>query len=83
MEDTGPGIPEDKLESIFNPFVSLREGDKINYGSGLGLTICNEFVHMLKGEINIESTIGKGTKFTIRIPYNYNYDKESVPILKT
>jgi signal transduction histidine kinase len=83
VEDTGPGIPEDKLGSIFNPFVSLREGDKINYGSGLGLTICNEFVHMLKGEINIESTIGVGTKFTIRIPYNYNYDKVSIPLIKT
>jgi signal transduction histidine kinase len=78
IEDTGPGIPADKLESIFNPFVSLREGDKTNYGSGLGLTICNEFVHMLKGEINIESTIGVGTKFTIKIPYNYNYDKASI-----
>jgi signal transduction histidine kinase len=75
IEDTGPGIPADKLESIFNPFISLREGEKTNYGSGLGLTICNEFVHMLKGEINIESTIGIGTKFTINIPYSYNYDK--------
>jgi signal transduction histidine kinase len=75
IEDTGPGIPEDKLESIFNPFISLREGDKLNYGSGLGLTICNEFIHMLKGNINVESTIGVGTKFTITIPYNYNYDK--------
>lgn len=75
VEDTGPGIPEDKLGSIFNPFVSLREGDKINYGSGLGLSICNEFVHMLNGVINVESTIGVGTKFTITIPYNYNYDK--------
>ena len=79
VEDSGPGIPEDKLESIFNPFVSLRDGDKINYGSGLGLTICNEFVNMLKGEIKIESTIGVGTKFTIKIPYNYNYDKVIFP----
>jgi chemotaxis protein histidine kinase CheA len=51
----------------------------MNYGSGLGLTICNEFVNMLKGEINIESTIGVGTKFTIKIPYNYNYDKVILP----
>jgi signal transduction histidine kinase len=79
IEDSGPGIPKDKLESIFNPFVSLRDGDKMNYGSGLGLTICNEFVNMLKGEINIESTIGVGTKFTIKIPYNYNYDKVILP----
>jgi signal transduction histidine kinase len=82
VEDSGPGIPEDKLESIFNPFVALRDGDKMNYGSGLGLTICNEFVNMLKGEINIESTIGVGTKFTIKIPYNYNYDKVILPQIK-
>jgi|CZKP01.1.fsa_nt_gi signal transduction histidine kinase len=79
VEDSGPGIPDDKLKSIFNPFVSLRDGDKMNYGSGLGLTICNEFVNMLKGEINIESTIGVGTKFTVKIPYNYNYDKVILP----
>jgi signal transduction histidine kinase len=77
VEDSGPGIPEDKLESIFNPFVSLKDGDKTNYSSGLGLTICNEFAHMLNGEININSTIGVGTKFIIKIPYNYNYDKVS------
>jgi signal transduction histidine kinase len=75
IEDSGPGIPADKLKSIFNPFVSLRDGRTINYGSGLGLTICNEFVNMLKGAIYIESKIGVGTKFTIQIPFNYNYDK--------
>ena len=48
VEDTGPGIPKDKLESIFNPFVLLKQEDKINFGSGLGLTICNEFVHVCK-----------------------------------
>jgi signal transduction histidine kinase len=82
IEDTGPGIPEDKLKSIFNPFVSLKQEDHINFGSGLGLTICNEFVHMLQGDINIESTIGVGTKFTITIPYTYNYDKFNLSIPK-
>jgi signal transduction histidine kinase len=73
VEDTGPGIPEGRLGSIFDSFVSLRDADKTNHSSGLGLTICREFVNMLGGEIEVESTMGKGTKFTIRIPYKYDY----------
>ncbi len=75
VEDTGPGIPEGRLGSIFDSFVSLKDNDKSNHSSGLGLTICREFVHMLGGEIDVESTMGKGTKFTVRIPFNYDYSK--------
>ena len=73
VSDSGSGIPPEKLGSIFDPFVSLKEGDKTSYSSGLGLTICREFVSMLNGEIIVESGIGKGTKFTLKIPYTYKY----------
>lgn len=80
VEDTGPGIPEGRLGSIFDSFVSLRDADKSNHSSGLGLTICREFVNMLGGDINVESTLGKGTKFTIRIPYKYDYTRVNLPV---
>ncbi|MDP3582512.1 MAG: HAMP domain-containing sensor histidine kinase [Ignavibacteria bacterium] len=73
ISDSGAGIPPEKLGSIFDPFVSLKEGDKVSYSSGLGLTICREFVNMLNGEITVESEVGLGTKFTLRIPYTYKY----------
>ncbi|MDR3609573.1 MAG: HAMP domain-containing sensor histidine kinase [Ignavibacteriaceae bacterium] len=75
IEDSGPGIPEEKLKGIFDPFVSMNEGDKVTFSSGLGLSICKDFINMLNGEIKVESTIGKGTKFIFKIPYRYNYEK--------
>ncbi|MFA7287521.1 MAG: HAMP domain-containing sensor histidine kinase [Melioribacteraceae bacterium] len=75
VRDTGPGIPKDKLASIFDPFVSLNSGHEVNYSSGLGLTICTEFVRILNGEINVESTQGEGTTFTVKIPYKYDNPK--------
>jgi signal transduction histidine kinase len=82
VEDTGPGIPEGRLGSIFDSFVSLRDADKSNHSSGLGLTICREFVHLLGGEIEVESTMGIGTKFTIRIPFQYDYSRVNLPSRK-
>lgn len=76
VSDSGAGIPEEKLGSIFDPFVSLKEGDKASYSSGLGLTICREFINMLNGEITVESEVGLGTKFTLRIPYTYKYPQQ-------
>ena len=76
ISDSGSGIPPEKVGSIFDPFVSLKEGDKTSYSSGLGLTICREFVNMLSGEITVESKTGLGTKFTLRIPYTYKYPQQ-------
>jgi signal transduction histidine kinase len=74
VEDNGPGIPEGRLGSIFDSFVSL-DANKANQSSGLGLTICREFANMLGGKIEVESTMGKGTKFTIKIPYKYDFSR--------
>ncbi|THB74335.1 MAG: PAS domain S-box protein [Gammaproteobacteria bacterium] len=61
--DTGHGIPEDKIETIFERFVRLDDGES-QAGAGLGLSICKELVSALGGEIWVESTVGKGSKFS-------------------
>jgi two-component system NtrC family sensor kinase len=63
--DTGPGIPAANLGRIFDPFFTTKPVGK---GSGLGLSICFGIIHQMGGEIDVESTVGVGTRFTIRLP---------------
>jgi signal transduction histidine kinase len=72
IEDSGIGIPQEKIDAIFNPFVTLNENQTERYSSGLGLAICKEFIQMLNGGITVESVVDKGSKFTLSIPYSYN-----------
>ncbi|WP_207261134.1 PAS domain-containing sensor histidine kinase [Desulfovibrio sp. Huiquan2017] len=65
VEDTGPGIPAANLGRIFDPFFTTKPVGK---GSGLGLSICFGIIHQMGGEIDVESAMGKGTRFTIRLP---------------
>jgi len=60
--DTGPGIPEDRLERVFDPFFTTKE-----QGTGLGLSICQRIMHELGGRIGVTSGKG-GTVFTVAIP---------------
>ncbi len=62
IEDTGIGIPSDKLDLIFEPFIQLS-GASTSKGSGLGLTISREFIRMMGGELIVRSRYGEGTKF--------------------
>jgi signal transduction histidine kinase len=68
--DTGPGIPEKYLTKIFDPFFTTkgttRKGEP--KGTGLGLAICKEIVEHHKGRIEVQSELGKGSTFTIRLP---------------
>ena len=64
VSDTGRGIPADVLEKIFRPFFTTK-GDK---GTGLGLAICHKIILQHKGDIRVESEVGKGTTFTIFLP---------------
>jgi len=65
IEDTGHGIPEDKLEQIFNPFYTTKEPGK---GTGLGLFIVRQIVEKNKGKISVRSKVGTGTTFTLEFP---------------
>ena len=69
VTDSGTGIPPDRLEAIFKPFVQL-ETDRVlaQAGTGLGLTICRKLVEKMGGEISVTSTLGKGSKFEFWIP---------------
>ncbi len=69
VSDTGIGIPEDSLHLIFEEFRQVSEGFSRQFeGSGIGLTITKKTVELLNGSINVESTVGEGSTFTIRFP---------------
>ncbi len=63
IEDTGPGIPPDQLETIFMPFKQISKQQYMTEGTGLGLPISKKFVEMMGGTITVESTLGKGSIF--------------------
>ncbi len=72
VEDEGIGIPKEDLDKIFKPFYSTKES-----GSGLGLPIVQRIVEKHGGKIDVESEVGKGTKFTIYIPIENGRGKDT------
>lgn len=69
VQDTGIGIPEDKLDSIFDCFTQADSSSCREYGgAGLGLYICERLVRLMSGEIRATSQEGQGTTFALRIP---------------
>jgi PAS domain S-box-containing protein len=69
VKDTGIGIPADKLDKIFNPFMQADVSTSRKYGgTGLGLPLVKEYAEMHGGEIRVESEVGKGSTFTFTIP---------------
>ncbi|MGD8782369.1 MAG: tetratricopeptide repeat-containing sensor histidine kinase [Ignavibacteria bacterium] len=69
VEDTGEGIPADKVNNLFNfDSKKIKSGTKGEKGTGLGLLMCKEFAERNNGEISIESKLGKGTAFTFKLP---------------
>lgn len=69
VKDQGEGIPEDKLEHIFEKFQQIeRRSESADKGSGLGLAICRAFVQLHGGKIWAESKIGEGSEFKFTIP---------------
>jgi PAS domain S-box-containing protein len=69
VADTGPGIPEDQLDSIFEPFVQLgRSLTSGHEGTGLGLAISRDLARAMGGDLSVESTPGEGSAFTLTLP---------------
>jgi signal transduction histidine kinase len=69
VADTGIGIPKNKIRSMFKPFVQGQSYDTRIYGGvGLGLSIVNELIHLMKGKITVNSTVGAGSTFAVTIP---------------
>ena len=62
VEDSGPGIPADGIERIFDPFHQTAEGVRAG-GTGLGLAISHKFVEMMGGKLSVTSSVGKGSCF--------------------
>jgi len=65
VKDTGPCIPRHHLARIFDPFFTTKEPGK---GTGLGLHIVREIVRGYGGEVTVDSTLGEGTVFTVKLP---------------
>ncbi len=69
IKDTGIGIPDNKLELIFDEFRQVSEGLNRNYeGIGLGLTIVKKYLNMMKGYVDVVSEEGKGSSFYVYLP---------------
>jgi signal transduction histidine kinase len=69
ITDTGCGIPSDKLRLIFEPFFTTKEPDEHGHGgTGLGLSVCRQIIEQHQGRIRVESLVGKGSTFTVKLP---------------
>jgi len=63
VSDTGVGVPPESLERIFRPFYTTKRG-----GTGLGLSLCRRIIRQHGGTLSVESKLGKGSRFIIRLP---------------
>ena len=69
VRDTGVGIPTDKLDSIFEPFVQVGRSHKSQVeGTGLGLAISRDLARAMSGELTVRSAVGEGSTFSLTLP---------------
>lgn len=68
VQDTGIGIPSEKIQQIFLPFHQVGNQERATEGTGLGLAITQKLIHLLEGELVVESELGKGSDFLVKLP---------------
>jgi signal transduction histidine kinase len=69
IADSGIGIAPDRLRLIFEPFYTTKEPDELGHGgTGLGLSVCRQIIEQHHGRIRVESVVGKGSTFTVKLP---------------
>ncbi len=78
VEDSGCGIPREHLNRIFEPFFTTKPVGK---GTGLGLSVSYSIVHKHGGRIEVDSEVGRGTRFTIFLPLRQTQGKPAVALL--
>ena len=77
VSDTGVGIPPDQLRRIFEPFYTTKQPDDYGRGgTGLGLSVCRQIIEQHHGRIRVESVVGKGSTFTVKLPRRLADDPE-------
>jgi len=74
VEDTGIGIPEDKLNDVFGTFTRIRTKDRIFEGTGLGLSIAKNIIYQRNGNIGVTSELGKGSVFFFELDFEHSED---------
>ena len=68
VEDTGSGISDSEMATLFQPFVQTDSGRRSQEGTGLGLSISYNYVHLMGGQMSVTSKVGKGSTFSFYIP---------------
>jgi signal transduction histidine kinase len=77
VSDSGVGIPPDQLRLIFEPFFTTKQPDEYGRGgTGLGLSVCRQIIEQHHGRIRVESVVGKGSTFTVKLPKRLPDDPE-------
>lgn len=79
IEDTGAGIPENKIADLFKKYAQIENtSDKAKDGTGLGLAICKNLLHLMGGYITVKSKPGRGTNFLFKVPVRKIYTDASL-----
>lgn len=86
VNDTGPGIPADQLDRIFDRFAQVDDSKTRKHGgTGLGLAICRELIQLNGGELGVESEYGEGTTFWFRLPLSAakpRHGEDEIPVIE-